>query len=572
MAQSPFLSLEEVRADLRPWTQVCGSVATLPGDQKGQIRARYVASSLHAFATWAFEALKPGVSFADNWHIAYLCQELEDFAFGLGRTTLINLPPRSLKSFLCAIVLPAWWQLFRPALKFTVVTYGDTLSREHMEQFQDLVSRRSYLKMQRACLAGNPLAPKPRPHRVTGRTTLSRNAFGGTYETTTIRGAFTGKGTQVLIIDDPIKAEEGYSDTERDKVNRWFESTARSRFDNPQEAAVLVVMQRLHEQDLSASLKAKGQVRQVILPARFARPQQINIRGTLLCAQKSVSIAPNDLLHAARLPRAHLDELEQAMPPEIFNAQYLQDPTPASGNIFKIDQFRSFEAGEVLSGDPSRRDYPLYLQKSTPQQRKLSTSCRDHQCRHVEVLSIDTAMTVTKGADYSVISHWTVMRHKCALGNKLSDSYTLRRLIRGRFEIQDLVAHTLNASQAFDCHILIEGAANGQALAQLLKPQMAQSQRALSCPGIQIINPTQSKKERALIAASKVKAGQVYLPNIGAWQEPFYAEVAAFPNGKHDDIVDTMTQILTFDPERLFPPQKPRRVPAYSRNMRLANT
>ena len=197
-----------------------------------------LAKDLTAFTEFAFGVVRPGVLLKRNWHLEAVTYKLNQVAKGHIRRLIITLPPRSLKSLCASVALPAWFLGHYPWERVVVVSYSDFLSRHHANDFRRVVNHPLY----------QATFPAMRLDRDTDReiTTTER----GKRIATSIDGTLTGLGGNLIIIDDPIKLGDAMSDAVRERVIEWYRSTLLSRGDDKSETRIVVVMQRVHQNDL----------------------------------------------------------------------------------------------------------------------------------------------------------------------------------------------------------------------------------------------------------------------------------------------------------------------------------
>jgi len=215
-----------------------------------------------AFVHPAFGVLNPGFRLIPNWHIDCVSHRLQMMVTGQSlRRLVLNQPPRSLKSFITSVALPAWLLGRNPSSRIMCASYSEDLAN----------------KFSRDCRA---LVDSPFYKRIFPRTRLNpKKATEGEFETTrrgyrfttSVGGTLTGRGGDVLIIDDPIKANDANSAVALEGAVDWFRNTALSRLDNPGESLIIVTMQRLHMNDLSGIL-IEGGWPSLVLPAIAMEP------------------------------------------------------------------------------------------------------------------------------------------------------------------------------------------------------------------------------------------------------------------------------------------------------------
>jgi hypothetical protein len=222
-----------------------------------------LAQDFNAFTQYAFGVVRPGVVFKPNWHLEAMAEKLSQVARGNVRRLIETVPPRHLKSLYASVALPAWFLGHYPWERVVVVCYSDFLARQHANDFRRLVRDPIY----------QATFPAMRLDRDTDReiTTTKR----GKRIATSIEGTLTGIGGNLIIIDDPIKPGDAMSESVRTRVIEWYRSTLLSRGDDKTKTRIVVVMQRVHENDLVGYLLEQGGFEVLNLPAvaRDLRPR-----------------------------------------------------------------------------------------------------------------------------------------------------------------------------------------------------------------------------------------------------------------------------------------------------------
>src|ERR1700757_4201031 len=214
-----------------------------------------LANNLTSFTEFAFGVVRPDIVFKPNWHFEAVTHKLSQVASGEVRRLIITLPPRNLKSLCASVALPAWFLGRNPSERVVVVSYSDVLARTHANDFRLLVNHPIY----QASFPAMPLG------RDTDReiTTTER----GKRIATSIEGTLTGLGGNLIIIDDPIKLGDAMSEVVRARVIEWFRSTLLSRGDDKSATRIVVVMQRVHQNDLAGYLLEQRGFEVLTLPA-----------------------------------------------------------------------------------------------------------------------------------------------------------------------------------------------------------------------------------------------------------------------------------------------------------------
>ena len=435
-----------------------------------------------AFVYAAFEALNPSQRLVPNWHIDGVCYCIQQMVTGQNRKRLVlNLPPRSLKSLVVSVCLPAWLLGRDPGVRIICASYS-----------QDLAE-----KFSRDCRA---LLDTPLYKRVFPRTRLNpKKNSEGEFETmqrgyrlaTSVGGTLTGRGGDALIIDDPIKANDANSEVALKAASDWFRNTALSRLDDPKDSLIIATMQRLHVDDLAGILIEQGWP-PLAIPAIATEP------ADYVVGEGEVFHRPvGQLLQPDRDSAEAIEEINREVGSRIFAAQFQQDPTPADGNMIKASWLGRYE------------NLP-----EAPKFRRIVLSC--DPAGKANAHNDFTAVTVC-GVDgksihvlHATRGHWTVMQMK-------------DRII------------SLAAQWKADL-ILVEDTSSGMGLIQLLREQPR-----LNVVGR---HPKADKETRMARHQGRFEAGRVLLPKEAPWLAELESELLAFPNGRYDDQVDALLQFL----------------------------
>ncbi|WP_119419675.1 phage terminase large subunit [Desertibaculum subflavum] len=449
-------------------------------------------SDLGAMVQKVFNTLHPGQEFVHGWHIDAIVHAVMDLVSGRSRRLVINIMPRSLKSIITSVALPAWLLGHNPSAQIICASYSDDLAEKFSRDLRTVMQSRWY----REAFPYTRLDSRKQSAREVATTK------GGFRLSTSVGGTLTGRGADWIIIDDPLKAQDALSEAARRTVKEWFDSTVASRLNNQAQGRILLVMQRLHQDDLAGHLIEAGWPN-LVLQAQADEDRDFPIRleedGALIVHR----MRAGDLLDPERMDAESLSRLKSQMGSIAFAAQYQQSPVPPDGNIFKRQWFRTYD---------DRRDIP----------------------RHGTVaICWDCASKPTDSADWSVCTIWQFNN-----GN----AYLLD-VVRGRWAFPELVAVAKRLADEWRPNgILIEEANAGVSLIQVLQQETKHPIIARKAK--------LEKEYRAGQAAVHVEAGKVFLPAEASWLAGFLQEVLAFPNGRHDDQVDSMVHALLWDAER----------------------
>ena len=288
-----------------------------------------------SFTAKVFHTVNPTARYLDNWHVQLICEYLAACSTGEIRRLIINLPPRSLKSICVSVAWPAWLMGHRPSARIMTASYNRDLSVRHALDFRTVISSPWY----RWLFPGFVTAPdQNEKHKL--QTTARGHRIA-----TSVGGAATGEGADILIVDDPHNPRQALSTVQRESALDWFDQTFASRLDDKKKGVMVVVMQRLHERDLTGHLLAKGGWEHLCLPAEAERRTVIDF-GTV-----KLTRAPGDLLHPEREGPVEIARAKRDLGAYAYAAQYQQRPAPLAGGIVDPAWFKRYGA---LPANPLR--------------------------------------------------------------------------------------------------------------------------------------------------------------------------------------------------------------------------
>ena len=238
---------------------------------RDELRAERVRRHLRTFVGEAWPILEPGTEFVPNWHIDAICDQLEAITAGELHRLIVNIPPRHMKSLAVTVFWPCWEWLSRPETRWLFASYAQGLSTRDSLKCRRLIERPGFDDPRRPAeektlverigyMGVVRLLSEMRgeqPWELTGdQSTKQRfeNSRTGYRISTSVGGAATGEGGDRVVCDDPHKAEEAQSDTTRESVLSWWDQTMSTRLNQPRTGAMVIVMQRLHEADLTGHL------------------------------------------------------------------------------------------------------------------------------------------------------------------------------------------------------------------------------------------------------------------------------------------------------------------------------
>lgn len=291
-----------------------------------QSRDRAAREDFCGFVARVFGCVNPAQHYLHNWHIELIADYLAAAERGEITRLIINMPPRALKSICVSVAWPAWLLGHNPSRKIMAASYAQSLSEKHSQDCRLAMQSDWYRRMF--------------PETIIARGENEKHKFVTTQRgmrmATSIFGSATGEGGNFLIADDPINPLQAMSHMSRTYVNEWFEHTFATRLDNKKRGVIVLVMQRLHAEDVSGYLLAKGGWELLSLPALAPEEQCWNISG------KEITRAANTVLHEAREDVAQIEKAKLELGSATFAAQYQQNPLPESGGMVELDWFERF--------------------------------------------------------------------------------------------------------------------------------------------------------------------------------------------------------------------------------------
>lgn len=429
-------------------------------------------------------------SLAWNWHLDAIAEHLQALARRQIRDLVINVPPGSGKSRWASVLFPSWVWTFDPGRKFLCASFSEKLVLRDARAMRALTSSAWYR-------ARWPAVEYPRDDSASTAAALYQNTRGGFRKSETIRGQWTGEHGDDLLTDDPLDPQGSASTAELDSCLEWYTGTMPTRFRDHTTSTRTLVMQRLHERDLTAEFKRNGAT-VLCLPMRFdpTHPDRY---------AKDPRKEAGALLIPTRFPEEELDKVEKILGPTRTAAQMQQRPVPAGGSIFRAEWFRRWT------------ELPSTGQWS---------------------MEVDATFKATEDGSYVVIQVW------CDDGPRhyLVD----QRRERMGFAATCAAIKAMRASWPRCGTVRIEDKANGPAIIEALRVEMS---------GVVAVTPEGGKEARANACQGTVAAGGVYLPDEerakypdgrrGApWVPGLVHEATTFPKGETDDQVDALTQHL----------------------------
>jgi len=443
--------------------------------------------SLAEFARRAWHVLEPAAELKWGWALDAICMHLEAVTDGRILRLLMNVPPGSMKSLLTGVIWPAWeWgPRGMPEQRFVGTAHEETLAIRDNRKCRDLITSEWYQELWPIAMASD---------------LNGKREFGNTKKGFRQARAFTSmtgvRGDRV-ILDDPISADSANSPAALEEARLAFTETLPTRVNNDK-SAIVVVMQRLNEKDVSGVIADMGlPYVHLCIPMRFEPAR----RCTTAIGWTDPRKVEGELMFPERFGEKQVRELEMVLGTYGTAGQLQQRPAPRGGGILKEAWFRYYTALPPLE---------------------------------FRTIHADTAQKTGEENDYSVFQCW---------GRSTVGQAVLLDQIRGKWEAPELLVqarafwHKHKASTLAPLRaMIVEDKVSGTGLIQTLRRE-----------GVAII-PVQRNKDklsRGYDAAPFIESGNVLLPQDAPWLSDLLAEASTFPGGAHDDQLDPMFDAIS---------------------------
>lgn len=438
-----------------------------------------IKNNFSSFIGKTLSTVDPSVGLQSNWHIELIAEYLEAARKSEITRLIINMPPRSLKSISVSVAWPAWLLGHNPKSRIIAASYAASLSIKHSLDSRLVINSEWYKNLFPAVRLAQDQNEK---HKFV---TTQR----GFRMASSVGASVIGEGGNFLIIDDPISPAQAMNENWRRHAQNWFDHTFSTRLNNKEAGVIVLVMQRLHVDDLSGYLLNKGGWEHLCLPAVATVTRNYSFGNVIKIFEAG------EILHPDRENLRLIERAKIELGSSAFAAQYQQHPLREEGGMLRRDWLSRYS------------ELPQKIEKT--------------------VQSWDTAIKSGAQHDASVCLTFLEAEGKSYL-------YDARVM---RLEYPDLkkrfYAHTQECKPDV---ILLEDKASGQQLLQDVR-------RETHLPLI-AIRPKADKITRFAAVCALIEAGKLVLPASAAWLADFEAELFSFPDGAHDDQVDALTQYL----------------------------
>ena len=430
-------------------------------------------------------------NFIPNWHLEVLCDTLERVRRGEIKRLIINVPPRSLKSIIVNVAYSTWLLGHNPCERIVSASYSADLAEKFARDSKIVMESEWYRRIfPRTVISKNRSTPCD----------FNTTARGGRY-TSSVDGTMTGRGGNIIIIDDPIKPSDAGSESALTKVNEWYKNTMLSRLDDPQNGAIILIMQRVHENDLTGYLLENAdEWTHIKIPEVAITDETWAVGNTVFRRTAGRPLNP------ARMNAQTIDARRQELGTYVWSAQYQQEPCPAEGGIVKESWLHYYTQRQAEEIDPIK------------------------YCRIF--LSWDTANKVGTTNAYSACCVILMTRENGAY------KYYLLDVVRGKWEMPELIRQSMTIYHKWRYE------KGGGVFVKLLIEDKASGTQLID---IESIKPDADKTSRLMGVSAYIENGTLLFPQEEKpWWSEFKKELLGFPNTKHKDQVDALTQCINY--------------------------
>ncbi|HUU40954.1 MAG TPA: phage terminase large subunit [Desulfatiglandales bacterium] len=446
-------------------------------------------SSLRTFIEHAWPVVEPGRHFVGNWHIDSICRHLEAVTRGEILRLVINVPPRSSKSTVVSVMWPVWVWLQDPSRRFISGSHNVSLATRDNMKSRRLINSPWFQRgwADRFQFAGDQNQKIKYENNKTG----ARICFG-------MGSGVTGEGGDILIIDDPHNAKSAmFSTLERQGAIDMFDQELSTRLNNPDKSAIVIIMQRLHDEDLAGHVLKTGKYEHLCLPMEYEPA-----RKCITClGEQDPRTVDGELLCSERFPIAWVEEQKRVLGTYGASGQLQQSPVPAGGGIVKLDWFQRYN--EL----PVKEQWAQVVQFwDTAQKANELLNCpwvcgTWVRCKNGRLYLVD------------VYREWMDYPRGKRMAKSLAEKYNPHAIV-------------------------VEDKSTGSSLIQELKKETKFS--------VIPFEPEGDKVTRLSSESPAIESGKVYIPEVAPWLIEFESEIGSFPLSATMDQADMLSMALKY--------------------------
>ena len=456
------------------------------------LKKKLAEMSFYEFFQQAWHVVEPAVPLSTNWHHKYICDLLQEECERIIRQEpktkdiIINVPFRSTKSLIVTVMFPVWAWIKSPKLRFITSSYSATLSIELATKSRDIIFSDWFQRRWRGVFQIK------KDQNLKER---YENTHIGMRRATSVGGTVTGQGGDFLIVDDPLSPQMANSATERDNANEWYRTTFYSRLNQADIGVRIIIMQRVHEEDLTGFLldrDTRFNYNHICIPA--TNEYEESIKPPQL---KKFYDKESGLFWTDRFNKDVLNDYKSALGSYGYAGQLMQTPTPLDsgmihGDWFRVDRYRVDNA--------------------------------------IVNFVIDPAYTANQKNDPSALLAYTYKENKWQIVDCINVHKEFPELVKFIPQWVQKNGYT-NKSR-----IYVEPKASGKSIVQTLIRET----------GLNVKEdkpPTKDKVARVADISASLESGRVSLLN-GDWNREFLDQLTKFPSAKHDDMVDCLVMAV----------------------------
>ena len=460
-----------------------------PNQLKSVLEAEIEARSLKAFVRGAWHIHHGEIPLDWNWHIDVICDHLVAVLPGRRiKRLIINVPPGFLKSLLVSVYWPAWLWVRYPKLQVLAASSANDVALRDAKRMHEIIGSEWFRRFgldytfDRGQDAKGYFANTEGGYRISRSTGQKVIGFRG----------------DLNLTDDPLDAKDAYGDKAELVAHvKWYQQSWRTRVNSPIRTPLVIIMQRLHEMDLSGVLLKQPGWQHLCIPNEYD-----GVRRRTILGEYDPRQTEGELLHPVFLDAETTENLKGELGSLVYSAQYQQNPKPAEGTIIHAEWIRYYD---IIEEKPAEFDYIVH--------------------------SWDTAQREMKWADWSVGQVWGVLG---------ANRYLLDQ-VRARLDTPKLIKAIRTMCEIYPVFkaVLVEGRNNGPEVVRALRSEI---------PGLIAINPDTSKEARLAACAPLFESGNILVPypEQKPWGVGLLDELLAFPASAYKDQVDALTQALNW--------------------------
>jgi predicted phage terminase large subunit-like protein len=468
----------------------------LPGLE--EIRTERARRSLREFIRQAWHVVEPATPFVGGWHLDAVCEHLEWVSAGEIRRLVINVPPRTTKSLSVAVMWPSWEWISRPSIRWVFSSYALQLSVRDSVKCRRLIESPWYQQR------WGHVYQLTSDQNVKSRFENDRAGF---RMATSVDSGVTGEGGERIVVDDPHNVREAESEATRLATLEWWDQVMSTRLNDPRTGTMVIVMQRVHHEDLAGHVLEKGGWEHLCLPMEYEPGRMCVVHRKV--GDQVIEVRPDprteegELLCPERMGPEDIATYKRDLGPRGYAGQYQQRPTPIEGGMFKREWWGRYNLELMIQA--GLKPYGIF---------------------------VDSAFKDGVANDFTDFAVWgTLGGHYYRMGE-----------VHAKMEFPELIQTGRDLYAKWRVPLYVEDKASGISAIQTWRRRDG-NQPAIPVVAVPAAS-NESKLSRAEGQTPLVAAGLCHIPEDAPWASDFIEEHAGFPNYPHDDRVDTTAMAL----------------------------